>query len=57
VVRFSQRILARIHSDDRGANVLEYAMVLSAIIVFAAFAVGIIGRVTAGNIDGVNAGF
>ena len=57
MVRFSRQILARIHSDDRGANVLEYAMLLSAIIVFAAFAVGIIGRVTAGGIDGVNAGF
>lgn len=57
MVRFFQQIMARIQSDERGANVLEYAMVVSAVVVLAAFAVGVIGRITATNIDGVNAGF
>lgn len=53
---FSCRLLARIHSNQDGANLVEYALLLSMIVIGAVVAIKWIGGSTVEHIEAVQPG-
>lgn len=51
------RIMIVLRSDERGANLVEYAFIVALIVIVAISAVSVVGGATADNIESVQVGF